>query len=775
MASNDVPRAGELRPDARVGRWAIEGSPRHGASGAVFAARDAGGGSERVAIKVLLRALADDPVSVRRFERECEALRAIDHPSVLPVIDHGRLEDGRPWLATPWIDGANLREALAARGRPYSPAEAWALLRTVGAGLAAAHARGVIHRDVKPDNIVVPANGGGPVLVDFGLARPPRGRDPRRSLTGEGVPVGTPAYMPPEQWWNQRVTHAADQYSLAVTFLELVTGSSPFESPTFAETMRKHLDAPAPTLEALGVAGTPALEEWLARSLSREPDARFASMDELVREGDRRFPDLVATTTEHESTRARIVPFAASVLTMAAACALGYAGSHDPREWIRLAGGAGYMIAAFGGIGLLLMLRREGATVPLLLPACVGVISTWQNHLAVQHHLARYPEGRRFEIVMVGLAEANAASFLGYACTLALVVGGLARKDRVTDDEGGATSWSAVALLVLLAAAGAVFGALGAVVVPLVAAGALASSKVTVGTSRALRAALVVALTAGMAWARVASLAGTLWSDAPHRAARALGLTRLAQERSLTVAAAAVSLLVLAVVLRESLAPAFAPGFWRPRHRRWVGLTMIAWAVGEVAVGAVLDRARTTARNSMASRFALLASLDPPEGRGARRAHLAPSLQLTRTAVVVDGRRVGLVAGLASEAGTTALATDLAHALARPENLDEGVQLSITVDASVRWLLVRRALGVARGLGVRRCEVLLRRGPTLVLPPSAPPEAAWVDPRDFVAVPVELVDEPPGFARDGDSFLDIAPRVRAPSGEPLRVSIAPLP
>lgn len=196
-----------------------------------------------VAIK-LLRSV--EPDHVRRFDRELDALQSLDHRAIVSVLDHGEHE-GRPYLVLERCDGGSLADVLA--DGPLGPEAAARLGADLADGLAHAHARGVVHRDVKPSNVLI-GDDGSAKLADFGIAR----LDDSTSLTGTGFTVGTAAYLAPEQARGDPVGPAADVYSLGLLVLELATGHRAFEGAGLAAAVaRLHRapDIPADVPQAL--------------------------------------------------------------------------------------------------------------------------------------------------------------------------------------------------------------------------------------------------------------------------------------------------------------------------------------------------------------------------------------------------------------------------------------------------------------------------------------------------------------------------------------------
>src|SRR5688500_10823932 len=248
--------------------------------GDVYAARHPLIG-KRAAIKVIKRHLAASPEAVERFLREARAVNQVEHGNVVDVFAVGRLDDGRLYLVMDLLDG----EALAARlKRGRVPVdEALGILEAIAAALDAAHARGVVHRDLKPDNVFL-AKDGGVFVLDFGIAKllATDGAPGPGTLTDRGTWLGTPAYMAPEQWGADGAGPASDRYALGVIGFELLAGRPPFEAATLPQMMEKHFRADVPSLATGALALPVAVDAVLARAMAKDPDARFASARAFV-------------------------------------------------------------------------------------------------------------------------------------------------------------------------------------------------------------------------------------------------------------------------------------------------------------------------------------------------------------------------------------------------------------------------------------------------------------------------------------------------------------
>lgn len=268
----------DLRPGARLAdRYRVEARIGEGAHGSVYRALDERSGA-RVAIKYLHASQRASPVGVQRFEREARYLLALDHPKIVRALDFG-YADGVPYLACELLDGLSLRDLLKTSGALPVPV-AVAITLDVLDALGAAHAAGIIHRDVKPGNIFLPRPGvAGPArVIDFGIARALE-RDGAEHLTLTGEALGTPAYIAPEQAYGHEVRETADIYALGLTLAEMVGGQRVVSGSS--ELTLLVLQA-SDTPHALNdrVLGSP-LAAVTARAIAKKPEARFRSAAEM--------------------------------------------------------------------------------------------------------------------------------------------------------------------------------------------------------------------------------------------------------------------------------------------------------------------------------------------------------------------------------------------------------------------------------------------------------------------------------------------------------------
>lgn len=256
------------------GRYAVEAFIAHGGMASVYLAIDTRL-DRRVAVKVMHAHLSDDPDTVARFEREARAAARLSSPDVVAVYDQGT-DAGRAFLVMEFVPGANLRHVVRDRGR-LTAGEALAVMDHVLSALAAAHSAGLVHRDVKPENVLVTADGRVKV-ADFGLARAVSGS----TVTTTGsVLLGTAAYLAPEQFEHGTADARSDVYSAGVLLFELLTGTTPFQADSAYALLNRHAneDIPPPSTRASGI--PPQVDALVTWATSRDPRQRPADAGEL--------------------------------------------------------------------------------------------------------------------------------------------------------------------------------------------------------------------------------------------------------------------------------------------------------------------------------------------------------------------------------------------------------------------------------------------------------------------------------------------------------------
>ena len=258
----------------RIGKFEIDGELGHGAMGVVYGARDPSIG-RRVAIKTLR--LADptgpDAADLReRFKREARAAGVLQHPAIVTIHDVGESE-GNPYIAMEYLDGANLADILRASGA-MERSQAVSILAQIAEGLDYAHDHGIVHRDVKPANVVL-TSGGVVKITDFGIAK----LESAEQLTRAGHFVGTPNYTAPEQLAGKPVDGRADTYSLAVMAYELLSGTRPFVAESFSTLTYKIMNSPPPAVPEL----PPRVMAVLAKGMAKKPEDRYPSAVAMIR------------------------------------------------------------------------------------------------------------------------------------------------------------------------------------------------------------------------------------------------------------------------------------------------------------------------------------------------------------------------------------------------------------------------------------------------------------------------------------------------------------
>lgn len=232
-----------------------------------------------VAVKVLSPGRAQDETARRRFEREARAAASLVHPNVVQVYRFGRLEDETPYLVMRFVKGRTMEERLKAEGRMPTDVVRQ-VLHEVTSALAAAHAQGIVHRDVRPANVLWDEDQNAAHLTDFGIAAllTTGGEDATR-LTKTGQMVGDPRYLSPELLLDQDLTELADMYSVGVLGYELLTGEGPYDAKSNTQWITAHLSADPKDLRALRPDVDADLADLLRRCLSREPKHRPSAAD----------------------------------------------------------------------------------------------------------------------------------------------------------------------------------------------------------------------------------------------------------------------------------------------------------------------------------------------------------------------------------------------------------------------------------------------------------------------------------------------------------------
>lgn len=267
---------------SQISHYRLEEKLGGGSMGVVYRAEDTRDGNQ-VAFKFLPFDLRDDQEARDAFVDEAQAASSIEHPSICTIHDIGNAEDGRMFVVMTLYDGETLKQRLeGGNGLPLP--EALRIVRAIAGGLAAAHERGIVHRDVKPANVMLTEDDG-VRIVDFGLARVVSQGQP--GLTQIGASMGTPTYMSPEQTLGDPVDERSDVWSLGVLFYECLTGELPFDGPNLPMVIQAiHSKQPKPPSE-INPEIPSALENAVLACLEKSLDNRLASCGKLLETLDR--------------------------------------------------------------------------------------------------------------------------------------------------------------------------------------------------------------------------------------------------------------------------------------------------------------------------------------------------------------------------------------------------------------------------------------------------------------------------------------------------------
>jgi eukaryotic-like serine/threonine-protein kinase len=277
----------------RLGPYEVQDFIGQGAMGLVYRAYHVQ--LERTGAVKVLQSMAPDPDTTARFRHEAQAIAQMRHPNIVNVYDFGEYQ-GTPYMIVEYVPGGSLAGRLS-QGRLHH-AKALQYLRGIAAGLDYAHELGIVHRDVKPANVLLEKNDT-PVLADFGLAKLLRGTS-LKSMTG--VTTGTPAYMAPEQVTASTVGPAADRYSLATIACEILTGVIPFDGEGIIELLyaQVHREPPLPSARDASLGAQ--VDAVIMRGLSKDPSARWESCTAFVDA----LAKALAADTEHVMAKAII-------------------------------------------------------------------------------------------------------------------------------------------------------------------------------------------------------------------------------------------------------------------------------------------------------------------------------------------------------------------------------------------------------------------------------------------------------------------------------------
>jgi eukaryotic-like serine/threonine-protein kinase len=270
------------------GRYRLKAKLGSGGMSTVYLARDETL-DRPVAVKVMHREMSEQPDQLERFRREARSVAKLSHPNVVAVIDAGE-DGGYPYIVFEYVEGENLKQRIKRLG-PLEPQEALAYAIEIGRGLVVAHARRMVHRDIKPQNVLIDAEGRAKV-TDFGIAR----QLEQQGVTDTGRVLGTTDYVSPEQAMGQGVDPRSDIYSLGVVLYEMLTGDVPFSADTQVGVAMKHVNEELPDVQRRRPELSAAAALTIERATSKDPAKRYHSIEEMI--GD------LETALEVEAARA---------------------------------------------------------------------------------------------------------------------------------------------------------------------------------------------------------------------------------------------------------------------------------------------------------------------------------------------------------------------------------------------------------------------------------------------------------------------------------------
>jgi serine/threonine-protein kinase len=300
-----------------------------------------------VAIKVLHHTMEDDPVQLERFRREARTVARLSHPHVVTVIDAGE-DDGHPFIVFEFVDGDTLK-GLIRRTGPLPVVEAVAYAVEIGRGLMAAHHERLVHRDVKPQNVLIDPDGRAKV-TDFGISR----SLDSDGLTATGRVLGTTDYVAPEQALGEDVTEQSDVYSLGVVLFEMLTGTVPFTAESQVGVAMKHVRDPLPDVQALRPEVSAALAAVVERSTCKERRNRYADAAEMVEDLEQA---LAIEASRAGATNGEATSVLRALPPEAAELAPRRLRRRRPLLW-----GVAVMLLAAAGVAAFLLLRHTGSS-----------------------------------------------------------------------------------------------------------------------------------------------------------------------------------------------------------------------------------------------------------------------------------------------------------------------------------------------------------------------------------------------------------------------------
>jgi hypothetical protein len=334
-----------------------------------------------IALKILPRHFAQDPQFVARFEQEAKILAKLQHPHILPVFDYGQA-DGYTYIVMPFLQSGALTGLMG--GAPLPLTQIRRIISQVGDALDYAHSRGLIHRDVKPSNVLLDERGNC-LLTDFGIAKMV---ESSAHLTATGGFIGTPAYMSPEQGLGQKLDGRSDIYALGIILYEMVTGRVPYKAETPMAVVVKHINDSLPPPRQVNPNLPEALERVILKALAKRPEDRYATAGDMVRAIQAVIPEPVAESAPADES-ATAVAIASSTTggvavktvgqetpaTEAATVAAPRRSQPAKSKWILIAAGLALVVVT-AGIGLATMLVGQPVATPATEAPAVSASAT---------------------------------------------------------------------------------------------------------------------------------------------------------------------------------------------------------------------------------------------------------------------------------------------------------------------------------------------------------------------------------------------------------------